>query len=169
MRTRRIAIGCRRTGTASTVAIAPSGSSDPAMEAMEAMEAVEAQPVDLAWPPQLEPWIRHVDPLPARVPGTARSGGPAIPTPAPPPPDERDLTLADLTSQRRDLAWNDNPGWPVGLDWTTIARAARGHSPRHARRRLGPLPRRVFTWTSAGVLTAILLTILVTTIAEIVH
>jgi hypothetical protein len=154
MRTRRIAIGCRRTGSASTVAIAPSGSSDPALEAL---------PVDLAWPPQLEPWIRQVDPLPSRVPGTARAGGSAIPTPAPPPPGERDLTLADLTS-RRHLAWNDNPGWPAGLDWTTIARAARGHSPRHARRRV---THPVLTWTGVGFIAAVLLTVIVATVSEL--
>jgi hypothetical protein len=156
MRTRRIAIGCRRTGPASTVAVAPSGSAgtpDPV--------SAEFLPVDLAWPP-------HIEPMPSRLPGVARAGGGhLIPTPAPPPPDERDLTLADLTTGRRDLTWNDNPGWPAQIDWTTIARTARGHSPRHARRRRADLAHRAFTWTGAGFLTAVLLTVLIATVGDL--
>lgn len=93
-----------------------------------------------------------------------RAGNP-IPTPAPPPPGDRDLTLADLTTGRRDISWNDNPGWPTDVGWSTIARAARGHSPKHARR-LSP---RAFMWTGTGVITAILLTILITTVSELVR
>lgn len=99
------------------------------------------------------------------MPGAARAGGPPVPAPAPPPPGEHDLTLADLTSHRRDLAWNDNPGWPAGLDWTTIARAARSHSPRHARRRVSHT---ALTWTGAGFIAAVLVTILVATVTELI-
>jgi hypothetical protein len=177
MRTRRIAIGCRRNGSTSTVAIAPSGSAgnpDPL--------SLDFFPVDPTWPPHLDrlpptDQPRHPDrspnadrpaaSLPSRVRGTARAGANPVPMPAPPPPGDRDLTLADLTTGRRDLAWDRNPGWPVDVDWTTIARVARGHSPRHARRRLPALPARAFTWTGAGVITAVLLTILIITISEL--
>jgi hypothetical protein len=137
MRTRRIAIGCRRTRWASSVASAP-----------------EFLTVDLT--PQSSP----ESPLPSRIPGTTRASW--VPTPS----VSEDLTLADLTVGRRNLAWNDNPGWPTHLDvdWTRIAR---GHTPRHARRRLPALPYRAFTWTGAGILTAVLVTVLLTTISEL--
>jgi hypothetical protein len=180
MRTRRIAIGCRRTGS---VAIAPSGSADP----VSLVELV--WPPNADWPPQLDllphgdlPGDAHRDallrgelpsivnlpplspaPLPLRRSGLARTGGALIPTPTPPSPGDQDLTLADLTTGRRDLSWNDNPGWPTDVGWSTIARAARGHSPKHARRG-SP---RAFIWTGAGVITAILLTILITTVSEL--
>jgi hypothetical protein len=132
MRTRRIAIGCRRTGSANPVSIAPSGS---------------AGAPDL-WPGD---FLSLVAPLPSRTPGTAGTD---------------DLTLADLTVGRRDLTWNQNPGWPAAmeLDWTAIAR---GHQPRHARRRLPAVPNRAFLWTGAGIIAAVLLTILLTLIGEL--
>jgi hypothetical protein len=152
MRTRRIAIGCRRTGWASTVASAP----DPL--------SAEFLTVDLTSQPEAPPTNRTQAPLPARIPGTTRAS--RTPTPSAPPSGEQDLTLADLTIGRRNLSWNDNPGWPthLELDWTRIAR---GHTPRHARRRLRALPYRAFTWTGAGIVTAVLLTVLVTTISEL--
>ncbi|GAA0921573.1 hypothetical protein GCM10009558_033100 [Virgisporangium aurantiacum] len=149
MRTRRIAIGCRRTGWASTVASAP----DPLLA------------LDLTLQPEPGWTTSPESPLPFRIPGTTQAS--RIPTPSVPPSGERDLTLADLTIGRRNLAWNDNPGWPnhLEIDWTRIAR---GHTPRHARRRLRALPYRAFTWTGAGILTAVLLTVLITTISELI-
>jgi hypothetical protein len=47
-----------------------------------------------------------------------------------------DLTLADILGgpTRRDLDWNRNPGWPAGIGWAHVARAAgRPRTPRHAR------------------------------------
>lgn len=173
MRTRRIAIGCRRQGSASTVPIGPAGSAgtpDPAL--------LDFRPVDLTWPSHLDrlPPLDRNPPAPpdphapfVLLPSPARTGGHAIPTPTPPPPGDRDLTLADLTTGRRDLSWDTNPGWPADVDWTTIARVARGHSPRHVRRRLPILLRHAFTWTGAGVIAAVLLTVLVITVIELVH
>jgi hypothetical protein len=181
MRTRRIAIGCRRSGSATTVVTAPSGLAggpDPTRS--------EGLPFDLVGPPvadwpltdwpftdspltdapltdALPGWT--AEPLPSRVPGTARATSRSIPAPAAPPPGDRDLTLADFTTGRRDLGWNDNPGWPAAIDWTLIANSARGHSPRHARRQL---PRRAFSWTGAGILATVLLTVLVMTIGDLV-
>jgi hypothetical protein len=51
------------------------------------------------------------------------------------------------------------------FDRTTIAR---GHQARHARRRLPTIPHRVFAWTAVGVVAAVLLTVLITTIGELV-
>lgn len=205
MRTRRIAIGCRRTGWASTVAIAPSGlagAPDPvSAEFLTSLPdpggtpapdpgktpSLEAPPAgwppanDAAapgWPPANDAtapgWTRAPGlppanwtpaPLPSRIPG---GGAKRIPTPSAPPPGEQDLTLADLTTGRRDLSWNQNPGWPgqVEIDWTSIAR---GHTPRHARRRLRAIPYPVFTWTGAGIITAVLMTVLITTISELIQ
>ena len=162
MRTRRIAIGCRRTGWASTFASAP----DPLPAEFLTVD-LTSQP-EPGWTNPPEPGrIRTPAPLPSRIPGTTRAGTPRIPTPSAPPSGERDLTLADLTTGRRDLSWNANPGWPghIEIDWTRIAR---GHTPRHARRRLRALPYRAFTWTGAGIITAVLLTVLITTISELI-
>jgi hypothetical protein len=164
MRTRRIAIGCRRTGWASTVASAPSSAPEPEFLTLD----LTPQPTQFPEPGLLEaPPAPATDwrpaPLPSRIPGAPHR----IPTPSTPSPGEQDLTLADLTVGRRDLTWNDNPGWPnhIEIDWTRIAR---GHTPRHARRRLPALPYRAFTWTGAGILTAVLLTVLITLISELI-
>jgi hypothetical protein len=180
MRTRRIAIGCRRTWWASTVASAP----DPLPTEFLTVDltaepgwttspepgrtpSIEAPPAGWTRTPEPSPVIWTPAPLPSRVPGTTRAGAPRIPTPSAPPSGEQDLTLADLTTGRRDLSWNANPGWPgqIEIDWTRIAR---GHTPRHAKRRLRALPYRAFTWTGAGIITAVLLTVLITTISELI-
>lgn len=164
MRTRRIAIGCRRTGWASSVAVAPDPVAfiDPLLGSFlepAPLEATPLNPAPVAWTPS---------PLPSRVPGAARADGPQIPTPAAPPEGEQDLTLADLTTGRRDLSWNDNTGWPnqIDIDWTRIAR---GHSPKHARRRARSLQGRAIAWTGVGVITAVLLTVMITTISELLR
>jgi hypothetical protein len=187
MRTRRIAIGCRRTGWATTVAMAPSSAPDPLSAEFLAVDLTSQPDAGLA--PSPEPgrtpsleappmswmqasgrlpsdWTRAS--LPSRTRGAARADAHRVPTPSGPPPGEQDLTLADLTTGRRDLTWNANPGWPghIDVDWTRIAR---GHTPRHARRRLRALPYSAFTWTGAGIITAVLLTVLVTTISELIQ
>jgi hypothetical protein len=71
-----------------------------------------------------------------------------------------DLTLADILARpgRRDLDWDRNPGWPAGLGWAYITRAARGPSPRHARGGGWQMPGPALVWTGLGLLaTAVLI------------
>jgi hypothetical protein len=65
-----------------------------------------------------------------------------------------DLTLADILARpdRRDLDWDRNPGWPAGVGWAHIARAARGPSPRHARDGGRRVPGAALVWTGLGLL-----------------
>jgi hypothetical protein len=179
MRTRRIAIRCRRTGRSAAVAIGTSGTSapvdrpvperppglavPPGYESMPALDlptlygapvAEASTPEHLApQPPGLSVPAYLSDPEPDPV---EAAGGPVNPWRSNRGPD---LTLADVLARsgRRDLDWNRNPGWPAAIGWSHIAWAARGRSPRHARAAGWRVPGRAVAWTGVGMLAAAVL------------
>lgn len=149
MRTRRITIRCRRTGR-SAVSIGTTGAGLPGdLPVPELPPGLESLPrLDL--PPVYGTPVHEVPIFEAAadlaVPAylaDMESGGPDPWSPAGgatvvnPWRSNRgpDLTLGDVLARpgRRDLDWNNNPGWPAGIGWAHIAAAARGRSPRHAR------------------------------------
>jgi hypothetical protein len=203
MRTRRIAIRCRRTGRSAAVAIGTTGIGLPAdLPVPEVPPGLAVPPgyesaPDLALPPVYG--VPATDPPQSfSVPAYLADPEPTAPAPGAGAPDRGgsagppagrsgirygdhavvnpwrsnrgpDLTPADILSRpgRRDLSWDHNPGWPAGIGWAYIARAARGPSPRHARgdARRWRVPGHVLVW--AGL--ALLATALITLVADLLR
>ena len=146
MRTRRIAIRCRRTGRSAAVAIGTG----------------TGAPVDL--------------PVPELPPGLAVPPGPglelpplygtlaaeytprfAVPAYLSDPPHAPGEGAPPAATRRHDVDWDRNPGWPPALGWASIAQAARGRAPRHARGRGWRMSARAAVWTGVGMVAAAVL------------
>jgi hypothetical protein len=192
MRTRRIAIRCRRTGRSAAIAIGTTGSGAPGDLpvpemppglAVPPMPALDLPPLYGAPADHTAPAADHAAPQRPGLPVPAYLSDPAHPPaeaaahvtaeasarapaegargPVNPWRSNRgpDLTLADVLAGpgRRNLDWNRNPGWPAGIGWSQIARAARGRSPRHARTDGWWLPNPALVWTGIGFFAAAVL------------
>jgi hypothetical protein len=175
MRTRRIAIGCRRAERGASVAVGPGEVTTHPELGQPGIDAAArpALPRDHAVPPDLA------------VPDLAVLASLTGAEPVPPAGAQAPARGRPAAEPRGDLGWNHNPGWPGELGWAQIARSAGGRphrmpqpplfrwSPRHRHPVPGltrlAIPNRAFAWTGMGIGMAVLLTVLATLMAELVR
>jgi len=142
MRTRRIAIRCRRTGRSAAVAVG-TGTSAPVDLPVPEM------PPGLVMPPGPGLDLPTLYGAPSAEHIVPQHPGVAVPGYLSDPPHAAADTAA--------LDWDRNPGWPAAIGWSHIAQAAQGRSPRHARGGGWQMPGRAVAWTGVGMLAAAVL------------